>query len=214
MPTRYLKPGIRDSGPIEGLSAHPDAEILYYRLLVSVDDFGRTDARPLMIKALCFPIRMRVNADKCMQMLAALVDVGLILIYTVDNKEYLQITKWDNKPRAAFSKYPPPPDDVYTCMQMLPANRELKLKPEPKQNHQHGALNGEAVELIPLAAKGVEWGVSREYLAELEHAYPAVDGPATLREIRAWCVSNPGRCKTERGVKRFINRWFEKVQNA
>lgn len=69
-----------------------------------------------------------------------------------------------------------------------------------------------SVAIIPLIGKQ-EYGVSAEYLAELETAYPAVDGIGTLREIRAWCVSNPTQCKTERGVKRFLNRWFEKVQN-
>jgi len=70
-----------------------------------------------------------------------------------------------------------------------------------------------AVELIPLIGKR-EWPVSKAFLEELEAAYPQVDGPATLREIRAWCISNPTKCKTERGVMRFINRWFERVQNA
>lgn len=120
MPTRYLKPGIRDSGRIEGLSDCPDAECLFYRLLVTVDDFGRFDARPLVIKANCFPLRIRADADKCIQWLKALESVGLIQVYTVDNKEYLQITNWDNKPRAAESKFPDPPTDVYKCPQMLP----------------------------------------------------------------------------------------------
>ena len=52
MPTRYLKPGIRDSELIDGLSA--EAEVLFYRLLVTVDDFGRANARPSMVKAACF----------------------------------------------------------------------------------------------------------------------------------------------------------------
>ena len=69
-----------------------------------------------------------------------------------------------------------------------------------------------AVARIPLIG-GKEYGVTAQYLAELETAYPAVDGPGTLREIRAWCVSNPEHCKTERGVTRFLNRWFERVQN-
>ena len=132
MPTRYLKPGIRDSERIEALSS-PDAEILYYRLLVSVDDFGRADARPLMIKSLCFPIRLRASADKCMQWLQDLVKAQLITIYEVEGKPYLQIIKWDNKPRADHSKFPDPPTDVYSCPQMLPVtvNREPELKPEP-----------------------------------------------------------------------------------
>lgn len=111
MPTRYLKPGIRDSARLEALSLSPDAELLFYRLLVSVDDFGRIDARPLVIKANCFPIRLRATADKCMQWLKDLESVGLILLYEIDNKPFLQMAKWDNKPRAAESKYPPIPDD-------------------------------------------------------------------------------------------------------
>ena len=73
--------------------------------------------------------------------------------------------------------------------------------------------NSTAVAYIPIIG-GKEYGVSKELLAELEAAYPAVDGLATLKEIRAWCVTNPGKRKTERGVPRFINRWFEKVQNG
>jgi hypothetical protein len=60
---------------------------------------------------------------------------------------------------------------------------------------------------------GGDWGVTTDYLAELERAYPNVDGLATLREIRAWCLSNPAKRKTRRGVMRFINRWFEREQN-
>lgn len=72
-------------------------------------------------------------------------------------------------------------------------------------------LNGNAVAYIPII--GGDFGVSKEYLAELETAYPLVDGPATLKQIRAWCLSNPQRQKTARGVTRFINSWFEKDQN-
>ena len=93
MPTRYLKPGIRDSERIDGVST-PDAEILYYRLLVSVDDFGRADARPSMIKAACFPIRLRATVDKCMQWTKDLEKSGLLFTYEVDGKSYLQLTKW------------------------------------------------------------------------------------------------------------------------
>jgi uncharacterized phage protein (TIGR02220 family) len=117
MPTRYLKPGIRDSDRINRVSS-PDAEITYYRILVSVDDFGRCDARPLVIKSMCFPIRLYATADKCKEWMQDLVNAGLILVYEVDGKPYLQVTKWDNKPRAAASRFPPPPADIYNRAQM------------------------------------------------------------------------------------------------
>ena len=104
MPTRYLKSGIRDSESIENLS--PIAENLYYRLLVTVDDFGRYDARPAMIKAACFPIKDSINATKTEALLKELAQHGLIEIYVDQDKPFLQMTKWDNIPRAKESKYP------------------------------------------------------------------------------------------------------------
>ncbi|MGD9599959.1 MAG: hypothetical protein AB7V24_16170 [Steroidobacteraceae bacterium] len=104
MPTRYLKPGIRDSELIDQLS--PMAETLFYRLIVTVDDFGRADARPAMVKAACYPIKAGITAEQCDTLLAELATVGLVDVYTVEGKPYLQLGKWDNAPRAKASKFP------------------------------------------------------------------------------------------------------------
>ena len=93
--------------------------------------------------------------------------------------------------------------------QSVPQSKSQESKPLASSD-QEPSLS--AVALIPLADKS-EWPASKEYVKELETAYPQVDGAATLLEIRAWCLSNPTRCKTKRGVMRFINRWFEKEQN-
>lgn len=107
MPTRYLRPGIRDSESIEQLS--PLAETLFYRLLVTVDDFGRTDARPAMVKASCFPIKDSVTATSCRKLLDELRNAGLIRLYEANGKPYLELSKWDNPPRAKESRFPAPP---------------------------------------------------------------------------------------------------------
>ena len=104
MPTRYLKSGIRDSETIDSLSSA--AEVFYYRLLVTVDDFGRYDARPAMLKAACFPIKESVAQKHIESLLNDLVKNGLVSVYNVDGKPYLQMQKWDNVPRAKESKFP------------------------------------------------------------------------------------------------------------
>lgn len=220
MPTRYLKPGIRDSARIEAVTT-PDAEILYYRLLISVDDFGRMDSRPLVVKSACFPIRSRATAYRCEQWLQCLERAALLMLYEVDGKRYLQLTKWDNKPRAQQSKCPDPITDAYKRMQPhtnAPVtvtvtetdNRNRISAQSANALHAGDPVNGAVA--IPLANK-TEWHIPKPFLTELEAAYPDVDAIPTLREIRAWCISNPTKCKTERGVQRFINRWFEKEQN-
>jgi hypothetical protein len=113
LPTRYLKPGIRDSERINALSA--DSEVLFYRLLVTVDDFGRFDARPAMVKAACFPIKDDQTSETCERGLAELALAGLIAVYKVDGKPFLQMQKWDNSPRARESKFPKLTDE---CAQL------------------------------------------------------------------------------------------------
>lgn len=110
LPTRYLKPGIRDSEIIDSLN--PSEEAFFYRLLVTVDDFGRFDARPAMLKAQCYPVKESVTPKHCSVMLKGLANAGLILLYEVSNQSFLQIKKWDNLPRAKESKYPQPYTDA------------------------------------------------------------------------------------------------------
>lgn len=116
--------------------------------------------------------------------------------------------RWHGEPHS-------PPHRVTDRVAIEPPTSNLQppIKEESKPLASSDQESLSAIALIPLVGKK-EWPVSPKFLAELEAAYPQVDGPATLREIRAWCVSNPSKCKTQRGVMRFINRWFEKVQNA
>jgi hypothetical protein len=80
----------------------------------------------------------------------------------------------------------------------------------PADPPQPPRLNG--AEAIPLVG-GVEWHCPPALLTELDRLYPAVDPVQTFREIRAWCITNPGKRKTTRGVERFVNRWFAQEQD-
>ena len=100
MPTRYLKAGICDSSHIESIPSDA-AEVLYYRLLVTVDDFGRYDARPAVIKARCFPLREDLPSKQVDDWLLELAQAELVWLYEVNGQPYLQVQRWDNKPRAA-----------------------------------------------------------------------------------------------------------------
>lgn len=139
MPTRYLKPGILDSEPINALS--PRAENLFYRLLVNADDFGRFDARPVLIKSKCFPIKEEMTTEIVSELLAELVSNGLIIVYKSNDKPYLQMQKWDNQPRAKESKYPAPTGDY---IQMYAnANRLHTNLPETETETETETVNRE-----------------------------------------------------------------------
>lgn len=108
------------------------AEVLFYRLIVTVDDFGRTDGRPSMVKAACFPIRDSVQAKQCADLLRELAAAGLLDLYEVDGKPFLQLRKWDNAPRAKESKFPPMSEG-----RALPAADDSASQANARDMHTH-----------------------------------------------------------------------------
>lgn len=65
---------------------------------------------------------------------------------------------------------------------------------------------------IPLN-DGTEYPVSQEQCQEWAGVYPAVDVIQQLREMREWCLNNPAKRKTAKGVRSFITRWLAKEQD-
>ena len=71
--------------------------------------------------------------------------------------------------------------------------------------------NSPTLESLPLI-DGSNFEVHQSLVAELEPLYPAVDIPATLREMKGWLLLNAERRKTRRGVKAFIGKWLQTEQ--
>ena len=206
MPTRYLKSGIRDSEAIEKLS--PLAENLYYRLLVTVDDFGRYDARPPMVKAACFPVKDSINANKAEVLMKELAEHGLIEVYMVQGKPYLQMTKWDNIPRAKESKFPA---NEYDAMQ---------LHTTVCENHTDAPLTvtetkTETVTKTELAPEGVSAEVWDSFVKQRK-ASRAVITPTVISQIKkeadlaGWTLEQALTECAARGWRSFKADWVKK----
>lgn len=72
---------------------------------------------------------------------------------------------------------------------------------------------GDVIERVPMIG-GEEFEVRESFAKELERLYPNVDIPATLRQMRGWCIGNPQKLKTPRGIRKFITGWCERDQNG
>lgn len=60
---------------------------------------------------------------------------------------------------------------------------------------------------------GSEWRPAETLFAEYVRLYPNVDVKQQFNEMRSWCLSNPTKRKTPRGIKRFINSWLAREQD-
>lgn len=111
MPNRILKESICRSEEIDSLSWFQ--EVLFYRLIVVCDDFGRFDGRTKIIKASCFPLKSvtEKDIDKALGKLSA---AGLVRVYEIQGRPYLQLVTWSAHQtiRNQKSKYPACPSNL------------------------------------------------------------------------------------------------------
>ena len=223
MPNRIIKESIRTSDSINELNWFE--ECLFYRLIVSCDDYGRFDGRPAIIKGLCFPLKDNVTVTSIKDALFKLATVGLVVPYEVCGKPYLSLPTWEQHQnvRAKKSKYPGPDDcDICNmntseniCNHMY-ADVPVFENPNPNTKSESSSTHAETalaqVEAIKLK-DGSEWRCPLADYEEYVRLYPGVDVAKEFRNMRAWSNSNEEKRKTKRGIKRFVNGWLSRAQD-
>ena len=107
MPNRIIKDSICRSESYKALSLFQ--RDFFIRLIVTVDDYGRYDARPSILKAQLYPLEGTTVATIA-SALKAMSTLGIVLLYSVGGRQYLQLTSWQKHQsiRAQHSKYPAP----------------------------------------------------------------------------------------------------------
>ena len=108
MPNRIIKDSISKSEKVSGLT---DFQFrLWVHLITYVDDYGRGDARPAIIRGACFPFRERMTNKDIEKGLADLAGAGCVGLYKVDGKPYLYFPNWEQhqRVRQKVSKCPSP----------------------------------------------------------------------------------------------------------
>lgn len=120
------------------------------------------------------------------------------------------------------------PSDAMDCHD-LPCKNKKKNKNSEKEKEKDTEKEGEEEKeygSVPLPAEvtelpaaeiplndGSEFGIYRKDIEEYALLYPAVDIEQELRKMRGWCLANPTRKKTRRGVRSFINTWLSREQD-
>ena len=117
IPNRIIKESVCTSGSVDKLGWFE--EVVFYRLIVNVDDYGRLDARPAILRARLFPLK-EVDTERITAALDKLQAVGCVERYEVDGAPYLWLPNWDKHQtiRAKRSKYPAPLTSASKCKQM------------------------------------------------------------------------------------------------
>ncbi|MCO5072087.1 MAG: hypothetical protein M9944_12855 [Rhizobiaceae bacterium] len=121
------------------------------------------------------------------------------------DSRYVTVTNSDTvSPKKETS--PEPPKEKTT-----PSNSEDKSSslfcPEPEKSAPDAVIG------LPTVSDG-DHPIFEADIAEWKAAYPAVDIRQQLAAMRQWLISNPTKRKTKRGMRKFVNAWLDRRQNA
>lgn len=118
MPNRIIREGILESEAVNSLGW--GAEVFYRRLLNRVDDYGRCFANEALLRASLYPLKLDRVSNRDMQgWLQEVEAAGLIKVYEVEGKRYVEVQKFNQQVRAKQSKYPAPPTDCTADAQQV-----------------------------------------------------------------------------------------------
>ena len=111
-------------------------------------------------------------------------------------------------------------NDVQMYNESTPEIRDKSIENRDKNNINTSARSSgkqtsepEADVAALILNDGSEWRPTEELFAEYVRLYPNVDVKQQFNEMRSWCLSNPKKKKTKRGITRFVNSWLGREQD-
>ena len=185
MPNRIIKESVCTSDSIDQLSWFE--EVLFYRLMVSCDDYGRFDGRVAVIKNRLFPLKENLTSDEVSHALDTLASVDLVRRYTVEGKPYLYLPTWEHHQtiRAKKSKYPEPVEEIQTseiiCKQM---NADVHvIQSNPIQSESNTNIRAKRKRFTP----------------------------PTIEEVKAYCVERKNNIDAEHFIDYYSSQHWKKA---
>lgn len=136
MPNRVIKESIKRSPQIDSLTWFE--EVVFYRLIVTADDYGCLDGRITLLKNELFPTKDTITKKSIEDAIQKLASVGLLRLYEVSGMPYIALPTWERHQRIRnkYRKYPPPPpeEDLTANRGQMTANCPYESESNPNPN--------------------------------------------------------------------------------
>ena len=132
MPNRVIKESLKRSPQIDSLTWFE--EVVFYRLIVTVDDYGRYYGNPIILRNDLFPTKENITKRSIEDALRRLEANNLLVRYTVDGTEYVQLTTWSKHQRVRDSVERFPSPQLAATRGDLPQKGAENPNPNPNPN--------------------------------------------------------------------------------
>ena len=134
MPNRIIREGILTSEAVNSLSW--EAEVFFRRLLSVVDDFGRFDARSSVLRSALYPLKLdSMREDSVQRCLKSCEAARLVVLYSIEGQEYLEVTNFRQQVRSKKSTDPAPDAHMRSTCLADAQHMHTKTESETKTNN-------------------------------------------------------------------------------
>lgn len=143
---RTIKPEFWTDEKVLGIN--PMARLLFIGMWNFADDYGRMEYSPISLKARIFP-GDSISADDVREMLAQLKAAKLLVIYSSDEKNFIEITGWHNQKidKRQSSKIPSPSSNTLDEADSTPTPADSRrLSPTPADGMEWNGMEGKGEE--------------------------------------------------------------------
>lgn len=211
---RMIDKSIRKSKKLRALKSDKH-RLLYFMIYPHVDVEGRFSADPEEIKIECVPL-LPYTKQQIGLAIIDLDDVGLINLYIINNKSYLEITRFSDfnkvrKDKESESSIPPYSGSSTGVVQEYARISYINIKIK-LSNIKEGRKEGSKEEGIYFDFDKAEFfNITEKDLGTWEKAYPKTDIKIELNKMASWLRADPKRLKSN--YKRFINGWLSRTQD-
>lgn len=194
MPNRVIKESIKRSPQIDSLTWFE--EVVFYRLIVTADDYGCVDGRPVLLKNELFPTKDTVTRKSVEDAIRKLVSAGLLRAYEVNGMPYLLFPTWEKHQRIRNKrrKYPEPTKKDFltaTRCQMTagcPPESESNPNPESESESESNPRAGAFAEFWAAYPRKVGKEAARRAFAKVpKEAWPLLVPAINAQKLsRQW----------------------------
>ena len=226
MPNRILKESICTSDSVDSLSWFE--EVLFYRLIVNCDDYGRFDGRLAIIKNRLFPLKESLTAKAISKAINTLVTAGLVVLYEFEGKPYLYLPTWNDHQnvRAKRSKYPSPEgcviahenicNHMYADVPVIQSESESESESESKRDsarakHKYGEYKNVLLTDDELEKLKAEYA---DYLDRIERLSSYIASTGKAYKSHYATIRNWARADAEKGRSNGAKQGSSPQRNA
>lgn len=232
---RTIKPEFYDDAKL--CEVPVQARFLFIALWVFADDDGIVRGNAKWLKSKIFPYDDDLRVNSIENWMLSLTKAQMLVPFTFKGENYYCIRTF-KKHQRIDKPYPSLiPKDI---IDKVVASFDEHSTNIPRTFQEHSSLeiegeiekgngnfsctepqNGSALKVeeviistfLLTGKDNPEFQVTEKMVTEFTECYPAVDVEQELRNIKAWCISNPNKRKTKSGAMKFINTWLADKQN-